>query len=131
MAHQTVTPTWDEELVPTPNGRVGSPSPECPVEVSLAAISGRWTTLLLRELMSGDARTFTELSQSLPNLSNKVLTERLTELVDAGLVVRTVSRGFPCRNWYRITARGLKLRPLLLELYRTGLALQSQTKLEP
>ncbi|MFF2652635.1 winged helix-turn-helix transcriptional regulator [Streptomyces sp. NPDC058045] len=124
MAHQAVSGGWDEVLVPTPSGRTRAPSPDCPVEVSLTAIAGRWTTLVLRDLMPGDARSYTELAESLPQLSDKVLTDRLGQLVSAGLVARTVTRGFPRRTEYRITDRGRELRPLLIELYRTGLALQ-------
>ena len=51
VAHQTVS--WDRELVPTDAGESAAPTASCPVEVALSAISGRWTTLLLRDLMSG------------------------------------------------------------------------------
>lgn len=119
---------WDEELVPTPHGRTQTPSPGCPVEVALAAISGRWTTLVLRNLMSGDTYSYTQLAESLPGLSDKVLTDRLRELVAAGFAMRAVTDDFPKRTYYRITERGRQLRPLLIELYRTGMALQTQDK---
>ena len=125
MAHQAVSTRWDDELVPTASGRTLAPSMDCPVEVALAAISGRWTTLVLRNLMSGDAYSYTDLAESLPRLSDKVLTERLHELVTAGLVTKSTTNGFPQRTEYRLTERGRELRPLLVELYRTGLALQS------
>jgi len=91
----------------------------------LAAISGRWTTLVLRNLMSGDSYSFTEFAGSLPQLSDKVLTERLNELVAGGFVEKTMANGLPRRTEYRVTAHGRKLRPLLIELYRTGMALQA------
>src|SRR5690606_1099710 len=105
VAHQTVRIRWDEELVPTPTGRTQAPSPDCPVEVALAAIAGRWTTLVLRNLMSGDAYSYTELAASLPSLSDKVLSDRLNALVSGGLVERTINNGFPPRTEYRITDR--------------------------
>ncbi|MGN6036659.1 winged helix-turn-helix transcriptional regulator [Brevibacterium casei] len=111
--------------MPTASGRTLAPSMDCPVEVALAAISGRWTTLVLRNLMSGDAYSYTDLAESLPRLSDKVLTERLHELVTAGLVTKSTTNGFPQQTEYRLTERGRELRPLLVELYRTGLALQS------
>lgn len=125
MAHQAVSTQWDTELVTTPSGRTHAPSPDCPVEVALAAISGRWTTLLLRNLMSGETHSYTDLAESLPQLSDKVLTERLSELVSGGLVNRATVNAFPRRTEYRITKRGEQLRPLLIELYRTGMALQA------
>ncbi|WP_309082330.1 helix-turn-helix domain-containing protein [Zhihengliuella sp.] len=127
MAHQAVSTRWDEELVLTADGRTRAPSPDCPVEISLTAIAGRWTTLVLRDLMPGRPLSYSELAQALPQLSDKVLSDRLSELVSAGLVERTVMNDFPRRTAYRITDRGRELRPLLIELYRTGLALQGHT----
>lgn len=124
MAHQKVSTVWDPELVPTTDGRTDAPAQDCPVEVSLAAISGRWTTLVLRDLMAHGPMSFTRLSRGLPALSDKVLTDRLNELVARDLVERSVISGFPSRSEYRLTDRGTALRPLLIELYRTGMALQ-------
>lgn len=62
-----------------------------PVEVVLAAISGRWMTLVLGNLMSGDAYSYTDQAELLPRFRDKVLTERLHELVTAGLVARTTA----------------------------------------
>lgn len=128
VAHQTVSPWWDEELVPTTSGRTQAPSSECPVEIALSAISGRWTTLVLRNLLSGGGHSYSELAASLPQLSDKVLSDRLRALVTADLVERTVNAGFPQRTEYRITPRGEKLRPLLVELYRTGKALRASNE---
>ncbi len=92
------------------------------MEVALAAISGRWATLVLRDLMHGP-RSFSELRAGLPTLSAKVLTERLDGLVAQGLVRCSRSPGFPVRTSYSLTSKGLLLRPLLEQLYRTGEAL--------
>jgi DNA-binding HxlR family transcriptional regulator len=115
--HQTET--WDPELVPDARGRTQRPSPDCPVEVALAAIAGRWTTLVLRELMPGPL-SFSELRASLPALSAKVLSERLHAMTGRGLVSRERTTGFPIRTTYRLTQQGQALRPLLISLYETG-----------
>ena len=98
------------------------PTADCPVEVALSAISGRWATLVLRDLMHGP-RSFSSLRAGLPTLSAKVLTERLDSLVAQGLVSCSRSPGFPVRTSYALTPAGVLLRPLLVELYRTGEAL--------
>ncbi|MFJ5991497.1 winged helix-turn-helix transcriptional regulator [Lentzea sp. NPDC092896] len=59
----------------------------------------------------------------MPSLSAKVLTERLESLVAQGLVSCSRSPGFPVRTCYALTPAGMVLRPLLVELYRTGEAL--------
>lgn len=108
VGHQTVT--WQR------------PDPECPVEVALTAVSGRWATLVLRNLVHG-SRSFTELRRELPALSAKVLSERLAQLQDRGLVECVRHNGFPTTTSYRLTDAGRRLEPLLVELYRTGEAL--------
>jgi DNA-binding HxlR family transcriptional regulator len=115
--HQTET--WDAELVPDDRGRTQRPSPDCPVEVALAAVAGRWTTLVLRELMHGP-RSFSSLRASLPSLSAKVLADRLHTMTGRGLVSCERTTGFPVRTTYRLTQQGLALRPLLIALYETG-----------
>ncbi|WP_404952713.1 winged helix-turn-helix transcriptional regulator [Streptomyces sp. 147326] len=124
MGHQTESHAcpWDSELVPDAGGRTRRPEPDCPVELALAAVSGRWTTLVLRELMGGQL-SFGALSARLPDISPKVLTERLRTLEGRGLVVRERLAGFPVRTRYGLTAAGAALRPLLVELYRTGVEL--------
>ncbi|WP_211247684.1 winged helix-turn-helix transcriptional regulator [Cryptosporangium arvum] len=92
------------------------------MEVALAAIGGRWTTLVLRDLVRGPL-SFGDLRRGLPTVSAKVLTERLTRLQESGLVERRRTAGFPPRTIYRLTAAGRELEPLLVELYRTGAAL--------
>ncbi|UPK75229.1 helix-turn-helix transcriptional regulator [Nocardioidaceae bacterium SCSIO 66511] len=100
-------------------GEVPRPDPHCPVEVALAAVSGRWTTLLLRELMIRP-HSYSELRTALPTLSDKVLTDRLRQLRALALVDRDVHRGYPSRTRYSLTPAGQSLGPLLVELYRTG-----------
>ncbi|MFM9367761.1 winged helix-turn-helix transcriptional regulator [Streptomyces sp. Da 82-17] len=115
-------PCWDAELVLDERGRTRRPEPDCPVELALAAVAGRWTTLVLRELLSG-ADSFSDLRERLPGISAKVLAERLRVLEERGLLHRTRLPGFPPRTRYALTAAGRALRPLLVELYRTGAAL--------
>lgn len=129
MAHQTVS-RWDAELVPDDAGRTDRPDTECPVEIALAAIGGRWTTLVLRELMHRPL-SFSELSETLPQLSDKVLDERLRRLRTQNLVERRAVTGFPSRVTYSLTPAGQQLRPLLVELYRTGLHLRQSLRPAP
>lgn len=118
MAHQTVR-SWDPELVPTSAGRTNMPEEECPVEAAVAVISGRWSTLIIRELLHGP-HTYSELGEALPSLSDKVLSDRLGSLRTQGIVERRVTSGFPSTVTYRLTSAGESLRPLMIELYRTG-----------
>ncbi|MQY04819.1 winged helix-turn-helix transcriptional regulator [Actinomadura macrotermitis] len=116
MAHQTVR---HPGLPDDPRARVTEPAPDCPVEIALAALHGRWTTLVVRELLQGD-RSFSELRAALPVLSDKVLTDRLARLAEAGVVARERTPGWPPRVRYSLTPRGRGLGPVLQALWDWG-----------
>lgn len=59
----------------------------CPTEFTLAVLGGKWKTVILCYLHQRPCR-YSELSQLLPALSDKVLTERLRDLMNSGLIVR-------------------------------------------
>ena len=72
----------------------------------------RWTGLVLGALMEGPAR-FSELARTIDGVSERMLTERLNELAEAGLVERHVLPGPPVGVEYRLTERGKALGPAL------------------
>jgi DNA-binding HxlR family transcriptional regulator len=77
----------------------------------------RWNGVILGTLMVGPA-TFSELSRAVEGISDSVLSERLTELAVAGLVVRTVAGGRPVSVTYTLSPSGEALMPALQELTR-------------
>ncbi|MFD0199723.1 MULTISPECIES: winged helix-turn-helix transcriptional regulator [Saccharothrix] len=113
----SATSAWDGD----PHGEVDHPVPDCPVEVTLRALRGRWTTLVVRELFEGE-RAFGDLAAALPTLSDKVLADRLAQLVASGVVVRVREPGWPSRVRYSLTARGHALRGVLDAMWAWGAA---------
>jgi DNA-binding HxlR family transcriptional regulator len=79
----------------------------------------RWSGLIIATLLNGPAR-FSRLVQLVPGVSERMLSERVSELTAAGLVIREVDDGPPINVRYRLTARGEALRPALAELERWG-----------
>jgi DNA-binding HxlR family transcriptional regulator len=75
----------------------------------------RWTGLIVAVLTHRPAY-FAELRRAIPRISERMLSDRLTELADAGLVVREVDPGPPLRVSYGLTEAGLAIRPALYEL---------------
>jgi DNA-binding HxlR family transcriptional regulator len=75
----------------------------------------RWNGVILGTLVSG-AAGFAELRRAVTGISDSVLSERLTELCAAGLVVRTVDEGPPVAVGYTLTPAGQALLPALHEL---------------
>jgi DNA-binding HxlR family transcriptional regulator len=107
------------ELLHSCPGPVVEPDPTCPVEITLAVLRGRWTALVILELMHGP-RSFSQLAQALPTLSDKVLTDRLAQLVEAGAVDRRRRADWPPRVRYALTERGRCLAPVLEALWEWG-----------
>ncbi|WP_418958965.1 winged helix-turn-helix transcriptional regulator [Streptomyces tritici] len=108
----------DDALVPPGPGR----APDCPVDVTLAALAGRWTPLVLREFLRRERAAYSELAAALPALSDKVLSDRLAQLTRAGVIERHRSPGWPPRVRYVLTARGRALEPVVHSMWEWGAA---------
>jgi DNA-binding HxlR family transcriptional regulator len=75
----------------------------------------RWTGLVIGVLLERPAR-FAEIARAIPGITESMLSTRLTELKDAGLVTREVLEGPPIASLYRLTPSGEALRPALMAL---------------
>ena len=84
----------------------------CVVERTADVIGGKWTTLILRELLK-ETRRFGELRAALTGISPKTLTDRLRELEDCGVLKRTVYPEVPPRVEYTLTEKGEALRDIV------------------
>jgi DNA-binding HxlR family transcriptional regulator len=93
-------------------------SENCSLARSLAVVGDRWTLLILRDAFLG-IRRFDDF-QSSTGIARRVLTERLTKLVDDGILERRLYQERPTRNEYRLTAKGLDLYPVILALVHWG-----------
>ncbi len=86
---------------------------------SLDVIGERWALLVVRDLLLGPKR-FNDLLGGLPGVSPNVLSQRLRDLVDHGVVHRR-DLGAPARvHIYELTGWGRELEPVLLQLGRWG-----------
>jgi len=77
----------------------------------------RWTGVMLATLRDS-AVGFRVLSRAIPGISDSVLSDRLSELADAGLVARTVKEGPPVSVSYALTEAGEALLPALEQISR-------------
>jgi DNA-binding HxlR family transcriptional regulator len=84
----------------------------CPIVRAVEVLGDRWTLLIVRDMLIGATR-FNELSRGLPGLSRALLSRRLRQLVNAGLVCRTP-------DGYALTRAGTDLRPLVFGLADWG-----------
>ncbi len=90
----------------------------CPLYHEAVELVGRrWTGAILRVLMDGPLR-FSEIAQAVPELSDRLLSERMKELEARGIVERSVIPGPPLRVEYALSKMGRELEPALSELHR-------------
>jgi DNA-binding HxlR family transcriptional regulator len=75
-------------------------------------IGARWTGAILQILMRGPVR-YADLRAAVPDISDRMLCERLRELEEAEIVVRSVSVDPPVRVDYRLSEKGKALEPAL------------------
>lgn len=86
--------------------------PECPVATTVQLIGSKWKLLILRELLTGTKR-YNELRKSLPDISQKVLTETLKSMVSDGIVIRTAYNEVPPKVEYSLSPLGESMRSVI------------------
>lgn len=91
----------------------------CPVAMASELLCTRWTMIVLRELMCGPAR-FNELRRGMPRMSPALLSRRLKELEDAGVVERRPLEHEAGGFEYCLTPAGEEIRPLVEGMGRWG-----------
>jgi DNA-binding HxlR family transcriptional regulator len=102
---------------------------ECPTEMAMEILGGKWKVVILEHLVDGVHR-FGQLQRALPAITARMLTRQLRELEDDGLVRRTVYRQVPPKVEYSLTDTGRSLETILGELRAWGEWYRSQSDRE-
>jgi len=84
----------------------------CSIARTLDLLGERWSLLIVRELLCG-SRRFGEIQRGVPRISRTMLSARVRELADGGVVERHEGEGVP---EYRLTPAGLQLAAVVREL---------------
>src|SRR3954463_9049592 len=89
----------------------------CPrLHETVELIGKRWSGAIVYVLLQGGAMRFSQIAHAVPDLSDRLLSERLKELEARGIVDRRVHEGSPTRVEYELTDRGRDLRDALRQL---------------
>ncbi|TGB02551.1 helix-turn-helix domain-containing protein [Streptomyces sp. MZ04] len=99
----------------------------CPAARALDVVGGRWSLLIVRELLLGPRR-YTDLVAGLPGIGPNVLAERLRALRDAGILSQAKLPAPAASTVYELTELGAAMRPLVDELTRWGMRLPVTTR---
>ena len=79
-------------------------------------LSRRWSLLVLKNLSTKNVIRFNELKRSLKDISNTVLSDRLSELEREGLITKKIYPEIPLKVEYRLTTKAKDLEPILQSL---------------
>ncbi len=84
----------------------------CPyLHEAVELVGKRWTGAIVAVLLDGGTMRFSEIAQAVPQLSDRLLSERMKELEARGVVERRVLHGTPARVEYELTDMGRDLAP--------------------
>jgi|SRR5437762_2615501 len=86
---------------------------DCPVHFALEVFGDPWTLLIVRDLMFKERTTYTEFLRAEEGIATNILADRLVRLEQNGIVEKD---GGAAGGGYRLTAKGIDLLPLLLEI---------------
>lgn len=79
-------------------------------------IGARWSGAILQVMIGGSAVRFGELEAAIPEMSSRMLSQRLKQLEAEGILERSVSPEMPVRIAYRLTDKGKALAPVVQAL---------------
>ncbi|MBL9048363.1 MAG: helix-turn-helix transcriptional regulator [Tabrizicola sp.] len=106
--------------------RSPAPPPKCAVAECMGLIGGAWTPNIIWYL-SGGPRRFGELRIDMPGISPKMLSTRLRELEQSGVVNRQVMPTSPPSVEYTLTELGRELLPAIVAIAEVGRKLKALT----
>jgi DNA-binding HxlR family transcriptional regulator len=95
----------------------------CPAARALDVVGDRWTLLMVRELLNRDACRYTDLKDGLPGIATNLLADRLRELEERGIITREDAPPPIATTLFRLTERGVALKPVLTALGEWGMPL--------
>ncbi len=98
----------------------------CPVARANGVLGGKWTTLIIRDLLSGKKR-YSQLQRSLIGISPRMLAQRLSDLAASGIVTKTIYPTVPPKTEYELTALGQSAHDVISAMAKFGGILAART----
>lgn len=90
----------------------------CSIARTMSVIGDRWTTLIIRDCFMG-TRRFDDFQKQL-GVTRHLLSNRLSRLVEHGVLVKVAYQQKPVRYEYRLTEKGVELYPIIMSMVRWG-----------
>src|SRR3954465_11496552 len=96
------------------------PRSYCPINLSLEIFGDAWTLLVLRDIMFAGKRHFRELMQSDERISSNILADRLSRLVEHGLLPKSDDPTHKQKAIYSLTEKAITLLPIIVQVGAWG-----------
>jgi DNA-binding HxlR family transcriptional regulator len=116
--------TREEPLLPTIAFK------SCPIRVSVGVLGKKWTLLILRDIAFLKIERFNQILRSLPGLTPRVLTLRLKELQESGIIEPVIIQRRPKLVRWRLTEMGKDTIPILMSFISFGATWYPRTVFE-
>lgn len=88
----------------------------CPINLALELFGDKWTLLIVRDMMFAGKRHFREMLKSDEHISSNILADRLSRLVEEGILTRTGDPTHQQKAIYSLTEKGISLLPILAQI---------------
>ena len=89
---------------------------DCPTAYALDIFGDRWTLLVIRDLMFGHKRRYSDFLNSGEGIATNILADRLSRLEACGIIAASPDPDDRRRKLFRLTKKGLDLAPLMLDM---------------
>ena len=93
----------------------------CPINLTLEVVGDKWSLLVIRDMIFGNRRHFRELlTKSEEGISSNILADRLTTLLDRGIITRDDDPSHKQKGIYSLTEQGIEVLPILAQMSGWG-----------
>lgn len=102
----------------------------CPVEFTKNRIAGKWKLVILWHIYAQEIIRYGELKERVQNITHKMLSNQLKELIEFDLVHKKIYHQVPPKTEYSLTEKGKTLVPLLDMMYEWGMKNMEEAQLK-
>jgi DNA-binding HxlR family transcriptional regulator len=103
----------------------------CAVNFALETVGDPWSLLVVRDIVFYGKHAFGEFLTSEERITTSVLADRLTRLVDTGILAKQRSQSDRRKEFYTLTDKGVALIPILVELANWGMSYDQEARTNP
>jgi DNA-binding HxlR family transcriptional regulator len=88
----------------------------CPVNFALEEFGDIWSFLIIRDILFFGKKTYGEFLSSREKISTNILANRLSQLLDKGIIKKATDESDKRKDIYQLTQKGLDLYPIMLQM---------------